>query len=303
MAATKYGYCIKNLTFQDDGPGFYRQVTRLSGESFGLDFHLEYGSYWAAGKMGTEPYGAHVHDYDQIILFMGTDTDNIGELGAEVELSLGEEGEKHMITTSTAVSVPRGLPHFPATINRMDQRFIYMEVSCAPECKETPFALNKEALESAPVLSWNAKYRDHIINMAFIRKGAWHYGPRNRDDSGGFLTFINSKNPEFDFLIMHETLKKAPYRFGPVPDKPHIHPRLEILTFMGADTDDLSELGGEVEVSLGKEAERHIITTPTAVVIPGGLPHCPVTVTRIDRPFILTDVRPFGSEQSSPKKP
>jgi hypothetical protein len=153
------------------------------------------------------------------------------------------------------------------------------------------------------VMGWDAKYLDNFISLAFSRKGAWSYGPRNRDDAGGYLAFIRGKDPAFDFLIMCESLKRAPYRFGPIPDKPHIHPKPEILFFMGTDLNDLSKLGGEAEIALGKEAETHLITKPSAVVIPGGFPHCPLTITKVDRPMILTDVRPFGSEAPSPKKP
>ncbi len=297
MADKKYGKYVRELTFEKDSPGLFRQRTEISGGPFGLDFHVEYGTYWAAGSMGKNPYKSHVHDYNQVLLWLGADMSDMGELGAEVELCLGREAEKHMITTSTAVSVPGGFPHFPATITRMDKRFIFVSVSCAPECKETPLPSNKKASEKTPVTMWNARYRDNIINLAFTRKGAWSYGPKNRDDSGGSLAFIRGKNPEFDFLIMYESLKKAPYRFGPEPDKPHAHPMPEILFFMGTDTDNLSELGGEVEIYLGKELERQVITSPTAVVIPGKLPHCPLIVTRVDRPFVLMDVRPFGTDQ------
>ena len=71
----------------------------------------------------------------------------------------------------------------------------------------------------------------------------------------------------------------------------------QVSLWLGADCNDLSELGGEAELYLGKEMEKHIITEPTAVVIPKGLAHCPLIITRIDRPFMLTDVRPFGSEE------
>jgi hypothetical protein len=302
MAKTGYGKYVKKLTFEDNGDSLYRQVTSLNGKSFGLDVHIQYGTCIAAGKMGIEPNGPHSHDYDQVMLWMGADADDMGELGAEVELCLGEEGEKHMITTSTAVSVPKGLPHFPASITRMDKRFIYMEVSCSSKCEAKVLTHDKKTFGTGSVAGWNGKYRGHIIDMAFIRKGAWHYGPKNRDDSGGSLSFIHNQDPGFDFLIMHESLKKAPYRFGPIPDKPHVHPKPEILFFMGTDLNDLSELGGEAEIYLGKEMERHVIKEPTAVVIPKGLPHCPLIITRIDRPFILTDVRPFGSERFSPGK-
>ncbi len=289
MAVTKYGQYVKILSFRDYGLGLYRQGTEMSGEFLGLDVHIQYGTYWAAGRMGKEPYGPEVHDFDQVMLWLGADTNDLGELGAEVELCLGEEMEKHMITTATAVFIPKGFPHLPATINRMDKRFIFLVVSLAPELKATLVPSGKEPSE--PV-GWQSKYRDRVLRVAFTRKGAWSYGPRNPDDSGGALASIRGK--DFDFLMMCESLKKAPYRFGPEPDKPHTHPNPEILIFMGADCNDLSELGGEAEISLGREMERYLITRPTVVVVPGGLPHCPLTITKVNKPFILTDVRPFG---------
>ncbi len=302
MAGKKYGKYVVELDFKD-GPGFYRQVADVNGKEFGIDFNVKYGAYWAPGNMGESPASPHVHDYNQVRLFLGGDGNDMGELGAEVELSLGEEGEKHMITSSTAVAVTKGTPHFPANIVRMDRRFMYLEVSCSTECKMKKLPVNKKAQAAEPVMSFTSKYGKDVMKLAFARKGAWSYGPRNRDDSGGYLAFIRGSDPAFDFLIMCESLKRAPYRFGPIPDKPHIHPKPEILFFMGTDVNDLSKLGGEAEIVLGKELETHVITRPSAVVIPGGFPHCPLTITRIDRPMILTDVRPYGSEAPSPKKP
>jgi len=302
MTATKYGHYVRKLSFKDDGPGFYRQVATLDTTTLGLDAIIEYGAYWAPGYMGQEPHGPHVHDFDQVMLWLGADTNDMGELGAEVELCLGEEGEKHMITTSTALAVPKGMPHFPANIIKMDKRFVFLTVSCAAEYKETALPIDKKALDKSPVMSFISKYRDNVINLSFTRKGAWSYGPKNRDDSGGSLSFIRAREPIFDFLIMCESIKKAPYRFGPEPDKPHVHSKPEILIFMGTDLNDLTRLGAEAEICLGKEMERHVITAPTAVVIPGGLAHNPLVITKVDRPMILCDIRPFGSPPPTPGK-
>jgi hypothetical protein len=297
MAGKKYEKYVVELTFQD-GPGLYRQMTEVSGAAYDLDFHVRYGTYLAAGQMGIESYGQHKHPFNQVNFWLGTDTDNIGDLGAEVELCLGDEWEKHMITTSTAVSIPAGLPHYPAMINRIDKRFIYVEVSCAREYREEAIHSKKKDPGNLPLSTWKAKYRPNIIPLPFIRKGPWMYGPTNRDDSGGHLAFIRGSDPGFDFLIMCESLKKAPYRFGPNPEKPHVHSLPEILFFVGTDTDNLADLGGEAEIYLGKEKEmeRYLINRPTAVVIPGKIAHCPLTITRVDRPFYLMDVRPFGTD-------
>lgn len=289
MTETKYGKYVKKLTFSDDGPGFFRQGTKMSSEFLGLPVNIEYGTYWSAGRIGKEPYGAHTHDFNQVLFWLGGDTNDMGELGAEVELCLGEEMEKQMITTTTAIFIPPGLPHLPATITRMNKRCMLMVVSCAAEYKATPVASDRAPSE---YLGMRSKYRENVSRVPFARKGAWSYGPLNPDDSGGSLAFISSN--QFDFLIMCESIKKAPYRFGPIPDEPHAHNQPEILIFMGADTNDLSELGGEVEIALGEEKEMHIFNTPTAVIVPGELPHCPLTILKVDKPFILSDVRPFG---------
>jgi hypothetical protein len=62
-----------------------------------------------------EDFNPHKHDYEEIFLFLGTDPDDTGKLGAEIEFWLGEgdDLEKVVITTSSAVYVPAGLAHFP----------------------------------------------------------------------------------------------------------------------------------------------------------------------------------------------
>jgi hypothetical protein len=304
MAVKKNQKYVIELDFKD-GPGFYRQVANVSGKDFGIDFNVEYGAYIAPGNMGTEPARPHTHDYNQVLLFLGCNPADMGELGAEIELNIGNEGETYMVTTSTSVAIPAGLPHFPAHINTMDRRFVYMEVSIAAETamKTQPALKNRQA---PGILDFGkAKHWGRVAGIPFIRKGPWMYGARNRDDSGGHLAFISPRDPHADFtyLVMHESIKHAPYRFGPIPDKPHIHPKPEILFFMGTDINDLSNLGAEAELVMGKELETFKITKPTAVIIPANLPHCPLTITKVDRPMILTDVRPFGSEAPSPKKP
>jgi len=67
-------------------------------------------------RVGTEP---HTHDYDEVIAFIGTDNNDPYDLGAEVELWLGDE--KHIITKSSLVYIPAGLKHCPLTFLRVDK--------------------------------------------------------------------------------------------------------------------------------------------------------------------------------------
>jgi hypothetical protein len=291
MSKKKYSKYVKTLEFKEKRSDFYRQGTKIGNDFLGFDLQVELGTYIAPGRIGKNPGKPHIHNFDQVMMWLGVDTDDMGDLDSEVELCLGEDLERHIITTSTAVFVPKGTSHYPATINRIDKKFLYIEISFTKRYSEKIFKTDKKAGEYATFMS---KTREMVQSIAFIRKGAWSYGPTNRDDSGGNLAFITGKGLENDFLLLFESLKKAPYRFGPNPWAPHTHPMPEILFFLGSDPDNMNDLGGEAEFALGKEKEIHVITKPSAVLCPDKFPHCPLTITKVDRPFFLMDCRPFG---------
>ncbi|MBN2239291.1 MAG: hypothetical protein JW712_05920 [Dehalococcoidales bacterium] len=300
----KYDDYVRPLTFTDDGYGSWRQKVTMDSEFLGIDAIIEYGTLCNAGLIGKEPHVPHTHPFNQILYWFSANTDDMSDLGAEIELYLGENTEKHMVNCSTAVGIPAGMPHMPANILKMDKRIMFMQVSVTGgKYEETLIEAKKEQFQNQPLVGFGSKYRNQFIRVPFIRKGPWSYGQLNPDDSGGALGVISGQGTGFDFIIMCESLKKAPYRFGPIPDKPHVHKNPEILLFMGTDLDDITQLHGEAEIALGKEMELHRITQPTAVLVPGGLPHNPLTITKIDRPFIMTDVRPYGMEPPSRTTP
>jgi len=45
---------------------------------------------------------------------------------------------------------------------------------------------------------------------------------------------------------------------------------------------------------MGEELEKHVFTRPTIVSIPEGLAHCPLEVTRVDRPIIQIEIMLVG---------
>jgi hypothetical protein len=66
------------------------------------------------------------------------------------------------------------------------------------------------------------------------------------------------------------------------------HPFDEFVMFFGTDPANPDALGGEVEYWLGegKEAEKYIIDKPTCIFVPAGVVHCPLLVTKVEKPFI-----------------
>jgi hypothetical protein len=295
MAVLKYGQYVKSLPFREYGPGGYRQGTVLDSEFLMLDVHVQYGSFWNATKIGKSPYVPHTHDFDQIMLFVGSDMNDPGDLFAEVEMCLGEDMETYVFASSSAVAIPRGLPHMPATITRMDKRVILYVISLASKYSASQLTTSKEPTK--PMRFKNAKYRKNIVPLSFSRKGAWYYGPDNRDDGGGAISFIKFEDLGITFSMIYECMKKAPYRLMPDPDKPHAHANSQVMLFLGTDADDISELGAEFEICMGKEQERHIFTTPTAVITPPYLPHWPGGINKLTKPIIFADLHLGGDSK------
>jgi hypothetical protein len=78
----------------------------------GSNMYVETG--WVFGMPDPNPHiYEHVHDYDEIVIHLGTDPENQEELGGEIEFVVG--GQPLKIDKTSAVYVPKGVKHGPLT--------------------------------------------------------------------------------------------------------------------------------------------------------------------------------------------
>ncbi len=128
MADTKYGKYLKThaVTNSPFGPAF-----NFSGEDdFQSDFSM-FVIYVTKPVLMEET--SHSHEFDMYLVFCGSDPDNMGDLGAEIELSFGEEGEKHVITSPATVYIPKGLVHCPLNFKKVTKPVMFLHASIAPK--------------------------------------------------------------------------------------------------------------------------------------------------------------------------
>jgi len=71
---------------------------------------------------------------------------------------------------------------------------------------------------------------------------------------------------------------------------PHIHKEAELLFHIGTNPDDPTDLGAEIEICMGPELEKHVITKSTVVFIPPNCIHAPWNPIRTWRPWIFIEV-------------
>ena len=128
MAEGKYGKHIIDAPIMQSV--MFPQITAPQINAFGAEHFMgiEFTMNWS---YLTEPFlmvdSSHSHDFDQVICFIGGDPLNIREFGGEVEIYFGEEKEKHVITSSSYIVVPRGVVHGPLNIKRVDKPIMYMD--------------------------------------------------------------------------------------------------------------------------------------------------------------------------------
>lgn len=101
--------------------------TYLSGlQVDGCAVHLHYA--WITEVPGPNPYVLeHDHPYDEMLFFMGGDSEDPADLGAVVDLDL--DGETYTIDTTSSVWIPAGLKHCPITYQRVDRPHGFIALS------------------------------------------------------------------------------------------------------------------------------------------------------------------------------
>lgn len=65
----------------------------------------------------------------------------------------------------------------------------------------------------------------------------------------------------------------------------HTHPYGECLLFSGLDYDDYNSFPAQIELTLGENEEKYMIDTPTIVVLPPGVAHCPLDTKSVEKPY------------------
>ena len=127
------------LNGRKPGPGLSENAVWMFGKDLeGMDLNLCWGIHKQPGIWVRGPgSGAHVHPHDEVLLFAGTDPSDIDYLGAEIQIDMGPEHERHIINEPTAVVCPAGLQHNPIVTRWVDKPFGFLLMSLGAKHETT----------------------------------------------------------------------------------------------------------------------------------------------------------------------
>ena len=77
-------------------------------------FYVEVVWFWPTKEEDMGSPDPHTHEWDEVIGFFGTDTKDIHDLGAEIELWI--DNEKNLMRNSFLAFIPAGIMHCPLKI-------------------------------------------------------------------------------------------------------------------------------------------------------------------------------------------
>ena len=137
---SKYRKCFLNeLTPEEKNIGFGASPMFVTFADNDIIEGCNYFSAMWMGKSSTKTlgHGPHTHPVPEVLVALGSDPEHPEDLGAEFEVFMGEEMEKHVITKSTLIYIPENTVHCPFNINQVTRPFLFMQAHYGPKLAET----------------------------------------------------------------------------------------------------------------------------------------------------------------------
>lgn len=310
MVNLEYKHLIKPAAIKPPPAGLYAEprVWMEARDLEGFDAQFSFSFIKEPGTFHPLE-GALIHPYDELLVFEGTDNSNILYLGAEVSIELGEEREVHTFNEPSVVLIPRGMPHGPANVKKLDRPIAHYTIGLGAAYQAEKVTPKPNTTQGSKYSKWIKKmitalpegvdrsdmgYSSVIGQDGVMRPAEFGVGPGNGDQIV-WLYGSDLEGFEVNFTWGFYSRCGKWHRGG----EAHTHPEAEILCFLSLDPDHPDELGAELELGMGKDYERHIINKPTIAVCPAGFPHLPLITRWVDKPYAFIVVCLSG-EHASP---
>ena len=217
----------------------------------------------------------HKHMFTEYFYFFGSNPMDMHEFGGNVEYTFGPEREKHTISSPTIVVAAPGVYHCPLNFAKIDKPIYCLEMFMTNGYSGVDLG---EDLKEIRVTEPN-------YNRYFIRDVI-------KDNKWGGEGISLSAVPEHILpagakVSMALTVVRKPYMFHAIT---HKHNFTEFFYFFGSNPMDMHEFDAEVEFTFGEEKEKHVINSPTVVVAPPGVYHCPLNYAKVNKPIYCLEL-------------
>jgi hypothetical protein len=123
------GLLSEEIIERSEYPQITAPMVRYRGDRGGKDLTFDWSCITKPLVMGNKP---RKNDFDQLIVLGGSNTHDLTEFQAEVEIPFGKEATKKMITEPEIVYIPRGLTFGPIDVKKISGPIFMMNFYLTP---------------------------------------------------------------------------------------------------------------------------------------------------------------------------
>jgi len=116
------GQAAENATLGEKVQGMIRNMRSLNDKVVKGSYYTDV-SWIMKANPGKAWVTEHSHPFGEILGFFGSDPEHPDELNAVIEFSIG--GEKHVLTKSSLIFVPKHVKHCPLVIEKVDRPVLF----------------------------------------------------------------------------------------------------------------------------------------------------------------------------------
>ncbi len=260
-------------------------------------FYVDCNWLWSGSS--TAPAGqTHVHEFDEVYGFVGSNRDDPHDLGGEITFWV--DGYPEKLTKSCLVYIPAGVPHCPLFYDRIDKPIFFVAISPTKQFTRTEldFDINVPApprpAEPRYTIITETKERFHVAASGADSPPPPPRDPRLKSTRLLHLEDDIAKGAFYvDFVWIWEGT-------GAAPAPEHTHEWEELIAMVGCDPKHPRDMGGPMSIVLGDET--HVLEKSCLVCIPKGLKHCPWKFLDIKKPTLVFTAGPSAMYSGSHKK-
>jgi hypothetical protein len=258
----------------------------------GASLYMECIWLWEGATTSGTTEEPHAHDFTEVIGFISTDPENPRELGARMEIILGDE--THFLTKSCLVHVPAGMKHCPLTFREVNRPVFFFTLAPISRYGRTPAIMEPQhsavkipAFVPPPPDKTGTRYGRYMIT-----EPAPH-GPSNPAErrppppkptaKTTHIVSLNSDVSPGAFYVDFVWIWSGDMTMAP---EPHAHDFDEMIGIIGYpdDREHPRVVGGDVSIMLADE--KHAIRQSSLIFVPKGLLHCPIEFKDIKKPVL-----------------
>jgi len=219
-----------------------------------------------------------ISECNQVIGLVGADPSNPPSLAGE--MTVWVDGKKNVLTRSSLIFVPAGVPFGPVQINHMEHPIFYTSIGIRPD----PRAVRDPSLPRYSIVSeTKEKAVPPPTPAKMTLRGARILHMEDDMVKGSFYV---------DFVWLYEG-------YGQAPMGVHDHDWEELMVMTGCDPENPYDVGGTFSIDLA--GETHYINKSSLVCIPAHVMHCPWKFLQVKKPTLAFTASPSGMYYSSEK--